>query len=69
MILSFYLNRAVSLTNLCKLHTVSMQIAQMLAVLISKIARFDYPREWYMFYLYLSFFDIQAQINLAQVLD
>jgi len=25
-----------------------MQIAVMLAVLISKIARFDYPKEWYL---------------------
>jgi len=30
-----------------------MQIAQMLAVIISKIARIDYPKEWYFFYVHL----------------
>lgn len=29
-----------------------MQIAVTLAVLISKIARIDYPKEWYVFTLY-----------------
>lgn len=32
---------------------VPTQIALMLAVLISKIARIDYPKEWYTFDLFL----------------
>lgn len=31
------------------------QISEMLAVLISKIARFDYPREWLAFSLHSSY--------------
>lgn len=35
---------------LCSVFFVFLQVAVQLALLISKIARFDYPREWYVLF-------------------
>lgn len=44
---SLHLNFSYVFCVVCSINVVMLQIALTLAVLISKIARIDYPREWY----------------------
>ncbi len=51
---------------LCSVFFVFLQVAVQLALLISKIARFDYPREWYVLFHLLNP-DVSLFVNLILI--